>query len=77
MRFFYDTVRYKDLLDDAYADVSNLLKSEGDVCAIIYCLERTTCDDLSAHLSKSGISSAGKVMLLPSTVFQVVSLDMF
>lgn len=53
-------VRYKDLLDDAYADLTHLLKSIGDVCAIIYCLERTTCDGLSAHLSKSGISSAGK-----------------
>lgn len=54
---FYE-VRYKDLLDDAYADLTHLLKSIGDVCAIIYCLERTTCDGLSAHLSKSGISSA-------------------
>lgn len=54
-----NAVRYKDLLDDAYADMSNLLKSLGDVCAIVYCLERTTCDDLSAHLSSSGISSAG------------------
>ncbi|GLT70588.1 hypothetical protein SLA2020_426590 [Shorea laevis] len=54
----YYEVRYKDLLDDAYADLSNLLKSIGDVCAIVYCLERTTCDDLSGHLSNSGISSA-------------------
>ncbi|KAE7998428.1 hypothetical protein FH972_002973 [Carpinus fangiana] len=54
----YYEVRYKDLLDDAYADLSNLLKSIGDVCAIVYCLERTTCDDMSAHLSNSGISSA-------------------
>jgi superfamily II DNA helicase RecQ len=54
-----NAVRYKDLLDDAYSDLSNLLKSMGDVCAIVYCLERTTCDDLSAHLSNSGISSAG------------------
>ncbi|PON54304.1 DNA helicase, ATP-dependent [Trema orientale] len=54
----YYEVRYKDLLDDAYTDLSNLLKSEGDVCAIVYCLERTTCDDLSAHLSQIGISSA-------------------
>ena len=55
-----DAVRYKDLLGDAYADLSYLLKSSGDVCAIVYCLERTACDDLSAHLSKSGISCAGK-----------------
>ncbi|XP_024017198.1 ATP-dependent DNA helicase Q-like 3 [Morus notabilis] len=54
----YYEVRYKDLLDNAYADLSNLLKSEGDVCAIVYCLERTTCDALSAHLSNSGISCA-------------------
>ncbi|KAF3439702.1 hypothetical protein FNV43_RR17980 [Rhamnella rubrinervis] len=54
----YYEVRYKDLLDDVYADLSNLLKSSGDVCAIIYCLERTACDDLSAHLSKNGISCA-------------------
>ncbi|KAK9989576.1 hypothetical protein SO802_029815 [Lithocarpus litseifolius] len=52
-------VRYKDLLVDAYADLSDLLKSYGDVCGIVYCLERTTCDDLSAHLSKRGISCAG------------------
>eukprot|EP00268_Persea_americana_P048364 TRINITY_DN5102_c0_g1_i2.p1 TRINITY_DN5102_c0_g1~~TRINITY_DN5102_c0_g1_i2.p1 ORF type:complete len:592 (+),score=131.32 TRINITY_DN5102_c0_g1_i2:822-2597(+) len=54
---FYE-VRYKDLLDDAYSDLSNLLKSSGGVCSIIYCLERTKCDDLSAHLSKAGISCA-------------------
>lgn len=54
----YYEVRYKDLLDDAYADLSNLLKSEGNVCAIVYCLERTTCDALSVHLSNSGISCA-------------------
>ncbi|XP_060674815.1 ATP-dependent DNA helicase Q-like 3 [Ziziphus jujuba] len=54
----YYEVRYKDLLDDAYNDLSNLLKSSGDVCAIVYCLERTTCDDLSGHLSKNGISCA-------------------
>ncbi|KAF9682145.1 hypothetical protein SADUNF_Sadunf05G0078300 [Salix dunnii] len=51
-------VRYKDLLHDFYTDVSSVLKSCGDVCAIVYCLERTTCDGLSAHLSKNGISSA-------------------
>lgn len=60
-RSLNDAVRYKDLLDDAYADLSNLLKVTGDVCAIVYCLERTTCDDLSAHLSKTGISSAGNL----------------
>ncbi|KAJ4951459.1 hypothetical protein NE237_028291 [Protea cynaroides] len=54
---FYE-VRYKDLLDDVYVDLSNLLKSSGDVCSIVYCLERTTCDYLSAHLSKNGISCA-------------------
>ncbi|XP_010548239.1 PREDICTED: ATP-dependent DNA helicase Q-like 3 [Tarenaya hassleriana] len=54
---FYE-VRYKDLIDDAYTDLCNLLKSCGNICAIIYCLERTTCDDLSAHLSNSGISCA-------------------
>lgn len=51
-------VRYKDLLDDVYADLSGVLKSSGDVCAIVYCLERTMCDELSAHLSQSGISCA-------------------
>ncbi|XP_068343544.1 ATP-dependent DNA helicase Q-like 3 [Pyrus communis] len=51
-------VRYKDLLDDVYADLSGVLKSSGDVCAIVYCLERTMCDELSAHLSRSGISCA-------------------
>ncbi|XP_042485843.1 ATP-dependent DNA helicase Q-like 3 isoform X2 [Macadamia integrifolia] len=54
---FYE-VRYKDLLDDVYVDLSNLLKSTGDVSSIVYCLERTTCDYLSAHLSKNGISCA-------------------
>uniref|UniRef100_A0A2P2JLU5 DNA 3'-5' helicase n=1 Tax=Rhizophora mucronata TaxID=61149 RepID=A0A2P2JLU5_RHIMU len=54
----YYEVRYKDLLEDAYADLSSALKSSGDVCAIVYCLERTTCDGLSAHLSKDGISCA-------------------
>ncbi|XP_077236388.1 DEAD/DEAH box RNA helicase family protein [Tasmannia lanceolata] len=54
---FYE-VRYKDLLNDVYIDLSNLLKSSGDVCSIIYCLERTACDELSAYLSKDGISCA-------------------
>ncbi|KAJ0040085.1 hypothetical protein Pint_28607 [Pistacia integerrima] len=54
----YYEVRYKDLLDDVYDDLCNALKSIGDICAIVYCLERTTCDELSAHLSKSGISCA-------------------
>ncbi|KAL0698404.1 hypothetical protein Bca4012_054526 [Brassica carinata] len=54
---FYE-VRYKDLVDNAYTDLCNLLKSCGKICAIIYCLERTTCDDLSLHLSSTGISSA-------------------
>lgn len=78
MRAFCDTVRYKDLLDDAYADISNLIKSEGDVCAIVYCLERTACDDLSAHLSKFGISSAGIYMILPLAMcnrFQLTCTD--
>ncbi|XP_040861347.1 ATP-dependent DNA helicase Q-like 3 isoform X2 [Glycine max] len=55
----YYEVRYKDLLDDAYADLSNTLKSLGDVCAIVYCLERSMCDDLSTNLSQNGISCAG------------------
>ncbi|XP_044955614.1 ATP-dependent DNA helicase Q-like 3 [Hordeum vulgare subsp. vulgare] len=54
---FYE-VRYKDLLDDVYSDISNLLKSSGNVCSIIYCLERAACDDLTMHLSQQGISSA-------------------
>lgn len=60
--FIGDTVRYKDLLDDAYADLSDTLKSKGDVCAIVYCLERSMCDDLSAHLSQRGISCAGNII---------------
>ncbi|KAG2291316.1 hypothetical protein Bca52824_037985 [Brassica carinata] len=48
----------QNLIDNAYTDLCNLLKSCGNICAIIYCLERTTCDDLSLHLSSTGISSA-------------------
>ena len=59
--FLYIAVRYKDLLDDPYTDLANLLKSYGDVCAIVYCLERTTCDDLAMNLSNNGISCAGKL----------------
>ncbi|GAB2287134.1 ATP-dependent DNA helicase Q-like 3 [Dionaea muscipula] len=40
--YIYYEVRYKDLLDDPYADLFSTIKSHGDVCAIIYCLERTT-----------------------------------
>ncbi|KAF8730201.1 hypothetical protein HU200_017176 [Digitaria exilis] len=54
---FYE-VRYKDILDDVYSDISNLLRSSGNVCSIIYCLERAACDDLSMHLSQQGDSSA-------------------
>lgn len=57
---FKRAVRYKDLLDDPLADLSNQLKSSGDVCAIIYCLERAMCDQLSAYLANYGISCAGK-----------------
>ncbi|XP_020521855.1 ATP-dependent DNA helicase Q-like 3 isoform X2 [Amborella trichopoda] len=51
----YYEVRYKDLLDDAYADLLTLLKTSGNVCSIVYCLERSTCDDLGARLLKDGI----------------------
>ncbi|RZC91788.1 hypothetical protein C5167_027858 [Papaver somniferum] len=54
----YYEVRYKDLLEDVYFDMSNQFKSSGNVCGIIYCLERTACDDLSAHLLKNGVSCA-------------------
>ncbi|CAN1226254.1 ATP-dependent DNA helicase Q-like 3 [Linum perenne] len=54
----YYEVRYKDLLENVYSDLSSLLKSSGDVCAIVYCLERAACDNLAAHLSKHGISCA-------------------
>ncbi|XP_073034969.1 ATP-dependent DNA helicase Q-like 3 isoform X5 [Primulina eburnea] len=54
----YYEVRFKDLLDDPYSDLCEYLKSFGNICAIVYCLERTTCDDLAAHLSKKGISCA-------------------
>ncbi|WCJ32749.1 ATP-dependent DNA helicase Q-like 3 [Euphorbia peplus] len=54
----YYEVKYKDILEDPYADLSSVLKSCGDICAIIYCLERTACDALSVHLSKIGISCA-------------------
>ncbi|XP_022154639.1 ATP-dependent DNA helicase Q-like 3 isoform X3 [Momordica charantia] len=54
----YYEVRFKDLLDDPLADLSNQLKSSGDVCAIIYCLERATCDQLAANLTKNDISCA-------------------
>ncbi|KAI4294801.1 hypothetical protein MLD38_040877 [Melastoma candidum] len=54
----YYEVRYKDILEDAYADILNSIKSLGNVCAIIYCLERTTCDDLSTYLVTNGISCA-------------------
>lgn len=62
--FLYDAVRYKDLLHDVYADLSDVLKSSGDICAIVYCLERTMCDDLSVHLSQNGISCAGKSLFI-------------
>lgn len=54
----YYEVRYKDLLDDPYDDLCNYLKSSGNVCAIVYCLERTACDNLAAHLCSNGISCA-------------------
>ncbi|PIA30257.1 hypothetical protein AQUCO_05700156v1 [Aquilegia coerulea] len=54
----YYEVRFKDLLDDVYTDLSNQLKSGGDTCSIVYCLERTTCDNVSFHLKKNGISCA-------------------
>ncbi|XP_022937723.1 ATP-dependent DNA helicase Q-like 3 isoform X1 [Cucurbita moschata] len=54
----YYEVRYKDLLDDPLADLSKQLKASGDVCGIIYCLERALCDQLSVYLGKYGISCA-------------------
>ncbi|XP_047944091.1 ATP-dependent DNA helicase Q-like 3 isoform X3 [Salvia hispanica] len=55
----YYEVRYKDLMDDPYSDICNYLKSCGNVCAIVYCLERTACDDLALHLSAQGIPCSG------------------
>ncbi|KAG6411285.1 hypothetical protein SASPL_129363 [Salvia splendens] len=55
----YYEVRYKDLMDDPYSDICNYLKSCGNVCAIVYCLERTACDDLAVHLSAQGIPCSG------------------
>ncbi|KAG0467536.1 hypothetical protein HPP92_019116 [Vanilla planifolia] len=54
----YYEVRFKDLLGNAYTDLLSLLQSSGEVCSIIYCLERSTCEDLASHLLKNGISSA-------------------
>ncbi|KAL9151541.1 hypothetical protein ABFS82_11G058500 [Erythranthe guttata] len=54
----YYEVRYKDLLDNPYSDLCDYLKSYGNICAIVYCLERTACDDLAIHLSSNGISCA-------------------
>lgn len=54
-----NAVRYKDLLDDVYLDISKLIKSTESACSIIYCLERSACDELSAYLAKKGISCAG------------------
>ncbi|KAF3338771.1 ATP-dependent DNA helicase Q-like 3 [Carex littledalei] len=51
---FYE-VRYKDLLEDTYSDITNLLKSSGDICSIVYCLERSTCDDLTSFCQSRGI----------------------
>ncbi|KAK9131431.1 hypothetical protein Sjap_011918 [Stephania japonica] len=64
---FYE-VRYKDLLEDTKDDLLKLLKASGNVCSIIYCLERASCDDLSAHLVKSGISCAGLNSKMRSTI---------
>ncbi|KAK3159273.1 hypothetical protein QOZ80_2AG0148060 [Eleusine coracana subsp. coracana] len=71
---FYE-VRYKDLLNDVYSDIANLLKSSGNVCSIIYCLERAACDDLSTHLSQKGISSAAYHAGLNSKVRSAVLDD--
>lgn len=46
-------------MDDPYSDICNYLKSCGNVCAIVYCLERTACDDLAVHLSAQGIPCSG------------------
>uniref|UniRef100_A0A7C9EJK4 ATP-dependent DNA helicase n=2 Tax=Opuntia streptacantha TaxID=393608 RepID=A0A7C9EJK4_OPUST len=54
----YYEVRYKDLLDDAFADLCGVIKSFGNVCGIVYCLERSACDALAAHLSSNGVSCA-------------------
>lgn len=54
----YYEVRYKDLLDDTYADLCEVIRSCGDVCGIVYCLERSACDALAVHLSSNGISCA-------------------
>lgn len=65
----YTAVRYKDLLVDSYADLCGVFKSCGDVCGIIYCLERSACDALAAHLSSYGISCAGKSLVFPASIF--------
>lgn len=52
---FYE-VRYKDILNDAYMDLLDMLKAAKQDCTIIYCLARNTCDDIGARLLKDGIS---------------------
>lgn len=56
---FVYAVRYKDVLNDTFADLLKLLQSYKGACCIVYCLERSTCDELAAHLSRGGISCAG------------------
>jgi len=71
-------VRYKDILDDAYADLLKKLKSSGAVCSIIYCLERTMCDNLSAYLSENGISCAGNCTFFHKSVQDCqVAIDIY
>ncbi|KAI3852778.1 hypothetical protein MKW92_026392 [Papaver armeniacum] len=48
----------KDIVESLCLQDPLELKSNGDVCTIVYCLERTTCEDLSAHLLENGITSA-------------------
>ncbi|KAL6568887.1 hypothetical protein OROHE_003628 [Orobanche hederae] len=71
----YYEVRYKDLLDDPYSDICNYMKSCGNVCAIVYCLERTACDDLALHLSTNGIPCADVPSCPSSSTLEHVDID--
>ncbi|PWA50307.1 hypothetical protein CTI12_AA454220 [Artemisia annua] len=48
----YYEVRFKDLITDPYVDLTDLIKSCGDVCGIVSCLESATCDDLASDFIK-------------------------
>eukprot|EP00727_Mastigamoeba_balamuthi_P006427 m51a1_g2404 putative atp-dependent dna helicase q-like 3 (691) ;mRNA; r:768417-771908 len=66
------SVRYKDILDSPFDDLTSLVIEHKDESGIIYCIKRETCESIAGQLERAGVScKAYHGKLDPSTRSQV------